>query len=173
MPAAPVGKTKLDRVWTVFEFPEKFTRTPGVATASERVPAISTPVSNQRPGISVSEKLTRFSAPPSRLKAAGTNAAVAAKSNDMIIHLCFFEDFLIADPLPENGVVLWKRTESVPGLAPAECRRTSRYKIELGDLSPSRQSSRTSELKTQNAKIPRRAKSKTWTVFQGQAPCPP
>src|SRR5262245_20957359 len=125
MLAAPVGKTKLDRVWTVFEFPEKLTRTPGVATASERVPAISTPVSNQRPGISVSEKLTWFSSPLPRLKAAGTKAAIAARSKDTIIHLFFFEDFLIADPLSENGVVLWEHTESVLGLATAEGRYIS------------------------------------------------
>jgi len=102
MLAAPVGKIKLDRVWTVFEFPEKLTRTPGVATASDRVPAISTPVSNQRPGVSVSEKLTWFSAPPSRLKAAGTNADIAARNKDTIIHLFFFEDFLITDLLSGN-----------------------------------------------------------------------
>ena len=59
--AAPLGKSRLVRVWTVFELPENFTRTPGAATASERVPAMSTPVSNQRPGTSVREKLTSLS----------------------------------------------------------------------------------------------------------------
>lgn len=51
------------RVWTVLEFPEKLIFAPGVTTASERVPAISTPVSNQRPGVSVIEKFTSFELP--------------------------------------------------------------------------------------------------------------
>jgi len=97
IPAAPVGKIKLVRVWTVFEFPENFTRTPVVATASERVPAISTPVSNQRPGVSVSEKLTSF-VPPSLLTAAGTKAAAAATNRHARIHPFLFE-LVIADLL--------------------------------------------------------------------------
>jgi hypothetical protein len=42
------------------ELPEKLIFAPGVTIARERVPAISAPVSNQRPGISVIEKLTSF-----------------------------------------------------------------------------------------------------------------
>src|SRR5215510_5041775 len=77
IPAAPAGKTRLDRVCTVFELPEKFTRTPGVATASERVPAMSAPVSNHRPGVSLIVKVT--SLPPSARTASDVaNAAHAA-----------------------------------------------------------------------------------------------
>src|SRR5262245_39756991 len=92
MLAAPVGKTRLDRVWTVFELPEKFTRTPGVATASERVPAMSTPVSNHRPGLSVIEKFT------SLLPAARTppDAASPLTNRPARIHFLFFRPPVIS-----------------------------------------------------------------------------
>src|SRR5262245_41985813 len=77
--AAPEGKTRLERVWTVFELPEKFTRTPGVATASERVPAMSTPVSNHRPGLSVIEKFT--SLPPSARATSDVASAASPPAN--------------------------------------------------------------------------------------------
>src|SRR5262245_20505702 len=83
--AAPAGKIRLVRVWTVFELPENFTRTPGVATASERVPAISVPVSNQRPGVSFSEKFTSF--PLARTTSPGANAANPPMNAQTTTHL--------------------------------------------------------------------------------------
>src|SRR5262245_55827596 len=95
--AAPEGNSRLDRVWTVFELPENFTRTPGVATASERVPAIVTPVSNQRPGLSVIEKFT--SLPPS----ARTTPDAASATSPMApkharIHFLLFTRAVISHP---------------------------------------------------------------------------
>src|SRR5262245_5329515 len=75
---APDGNTRLERVWTVLELPEKFTRTPGVATASDRVPAMVTPVSNHRPGLSVIEKFTS-------LPSARTMFAAASATNPPVI----------------------------------------------------------------------------------------
>src|SRR5262249_42338491 len=93
--AAPVGNTRLDRVWTVFEAPEKFTRTPGVATASERVPAISTPVSNHRPGLSVIVKLTSLLSPRTAFDTA--RMASPLTNTHRRIDLRFLARFVIAN----------------------------------------------------------------------------
>src|SRR5262245_14763617 len=100
--AAPAGNTRLERVWTVFEFPEKLTRTPGVATASERVPAISTPVSNHRPGLSVIEKLT--SLPPARTTADAARAAKPPTTRQVTSHFLFLTCSDISHPpCPQLG----------------------------------------------------------------------
>src|SRR5262245_40303354 len=96
---APDGKTRLDRVWTVFELPEKFTRTPGVATASERVPAMSTPVSNHRPGLSVIEKFTSLLPPSARMPPDAASAANPTAATHARIPVLFFTRSVISHTL--------------------------------------------------------------------------
>src|SRR5215210_748665 len=64
--SAPVGQSRLLAVWTVFVSPATSNRivSPGSATTSERVPAMSTPESNQFPGLSVSSSVCVTGARP-------------------------------------------------------------------------------------------------------------
>src|SRR5262245_46073950 len=121
MLAAPEGKTRLDRVWTVFELPEKFTRTPGVATASERVPAMSTPVSNHRPGLSVIEKFTSLP-PEARTTSDAVSAASPPANKQASSHLLFFARSVNTHPPCLNATVqvLWERWLLCDGQQAAE-----------------------------------------------------
>jgi hypothetical protein len=97
IPAAPVGKIRLVRVWTVLEFPEKFILAPGVTIASDRVPAMSTPVSNQRPGVSVIEKSTSFE--PARLPLTGSTNAIRNANVDATRPLLVSDTKCMLSPL--------------------------------------------------------------------------
>jgi hypothetical protein len=69
------------------ELPEKFIFVPGVTTASERVPAMSAPVSNQRPGVSVREKFTSFEL--AELPLIGSKKAIKMENVDTARPLLF------------------------------------------------------------------------------------